>query len=59
MIEDNGVGFDTKQLENAKGLGLKNTISRIENLNGQFFLDTKKGKGTIVTMIIPIKQNKK
>jgi two-component system, NarL family, sensor kinase len=53
MIEDNGVGFDTEALNN-KGLGLKSTASRIESLSGSFFIDSAIGKGTIVTIIIPI-----
>jgi signal transduction histidine kinase len=59
MIEDNGIGFDTEEKLNGKGMGLKSTASRIDNLNGQFFIDSAKGMGTIVTMIIPLTQNKK
>lgn len=52
MIEDNGVGFDTEAVNN-KGLGLKSTASRIENLNGSLYIDSAIGKGTIVTIILP------
>lgn len=53
MIEDNGIGFNIEAANN-KGLGLKSTASRIENLNGSFFIDSAIGKGTIVTIILPI-----
>ncbi len=53
MIEDNGKGFDAGQAVNHKGLGLKNAASRIEGLNGQFFVDSMPGRGTIVTISIP------
>lgn len=54
MIEDNGVGFNISEITNNKGMGLKSTSSRIESLNGQFYIDSVKGKGTIITMIIPL-----
>lgn len=56
MVEDDGVGFDQKSLQSSKGLGLKSTISRIKSLNGQLFIDSVEGKGTIISIIVPIKK---
>lgn len=54
MIEDNGKGFDTAILDQNKGLGMKSTLNRIESLKGSMFIDSKIGKGTIVTFIVPM-----
>jgi len=56
MIEDNGVGFSPGEAKDGKGLGLKSTDSRIKSMNGQFFIDSLPGQGTIITMIIPLLQ---
>ena len=52
IFEDNGVGFDEKMA--SKGLGLKSMTQRIENLNGKFNVDSKKGHGTTVIIEIPV-----
>lgn len=57
MIEDNGKGFDINDPKIQKGFGLKNAISRIENLNGQLLVDSSIGRGTIVTIIVPVHDN--
>ena len=46
--EDNGVGFDSKNAENQKGLGMKNIDSRISFLNGNIKIDSQINKGVIV-----------
>jgi len=53
MIEDNGVGFDTRD-QSSEGLGLQNAESRIQGLNGSFFVDSMIGRGTIITIILPL-----
>ncbi len=55
MIEDNGQGFEPSEIEQKKGLGLKSMRNRIESLKGSMFVDSKIGKGTIVTFIVPYK----
>ncbi len=55
MIEDNGKGFDAR--EDGPGLGLKSTVSRIEGLGGRLLIDSKPGRGTIITIIIPLSEN--
>ncbi|MCO6468467.1 MAG: hypothetical protein J5I54_06435, partial [Bacteroidales bacterium] len=57
MIEDNGQGFDVSDLQKNNGLGMKSTQKRIEGFKGNMFVDSKIGKGTIVTFIIPSKTN--
>ncbi|WP_029272379.1 sensor histidine kinase [Flavobacterium sp. KJJ] len=47
--EDNGVGFDSKNDENQKGLGMKNIDSRISFLNGTIKISSELNKGFTVT----------
>jgi len=54
MIEDNGVGFDTNQLDNFEGIGLKGIQTRIEFLNGSVHFDSSIGRGTTVIIDIPL-----
>jgi len=56
MIEDNGKGFDVNELNQHGGLGLKSVTSRIESLGGQVYIDSVTGRGTIVTIIVPVTQ---
>lgn len=53
MIEDNGVGFDTAQMNEFSGIGLKNIYSRIEYLKGSVNFDSVPGKGTTVVIEVP------
>ncbi|MBE8728131.1 sensor histidine kinase [Flavobacterium hungaricum] len=46
--EDNGIGFDTSDHENQKGLGMKNIDSRISFLNGTISFKSELGKGITV-----------
>ncbi len=54
MIEDNGVGFDTNQLDTYEGIGLKGIQTRIEFLNGIVHFDSSVGRGTTVIIDIPL-----
>ena len=54
MIEDNGIGFNPQQHEDSKGIGLKSLVSRIEGLKGKVFIDSVVGRGTIVTIVVPV-----
>ncbi|MEM9823933.1 MAG: sensor histidine kinase [Bacteroidota bacterium] len=54
MIEDNGQGFDKEQLQLKDGMGLKNVDARIKRLNGNCNIDSAVGRGTIVSIDIPI-----
>ncbi|SHM10284.1 sensor histidine kinase [Flavobacterium chilense] len=46
--KDNGVGFDSKNAENQKGLGMKNIDSRISFLNGNLEINSEIGQGVAV-----------
>ncbi|KQX02326.1 sensor histidine kinase [Flavobacterium sp. Root420] len=46
--EDNGVGFDSKNAENKKGLGMKNIDSRVSFLNGNIKINSQINKGISV-----------
>jgi signal transduction histidine kinase len=52
IIEDNGVGFDPSTSKN-NGQGLKNAATRIEGLEGKFFIDSMPERGTIIIMELP------
>jgi two-component system, NarL family, sensor kinase len=57
LIVDNGKGFNTQLMNRVEGIGLKNMISRVQFLNGQIDFDSTIGKGTTVSIDIPIFQN--
>jgi signal transduction histidine kinase len=46
--EDNGKGFDTENIENQKGLGMKNIDSRISFLNGTIKINAQINNGIAV-----------
>jgi signal transduction histidine kinase len=56
MIEDDGVGFEVDKV--SKSRGLHNIYARIENIDGKVYIDSKKERGTIITIIVPIKAKK-
>ncbi|WP_179020452.1 tetratricopeptide repeat-containing sensor histidine kinase [Winogradskyella forsetii] len=55
MIEDNGVGFDPKQI-NLKndGMGINSIDRRVEHLEGTLTIESEKNKGTTVIIDIPL-----
>ncbi len=50
-LEDNGRGFDDKK--GKKGIGHKNITSRVNKLDGDWSLESKSGKGTLLTVKVP------
>jgi len=59
LVEDNGKGFDIKNLEvsnpnSSIGVGLKNMSRRAELIGGKFSIKSSEGKGTKVIISIPI-----
>lgn len=55
VSEDNGKGFDTRTVTRKNnGRGLQNMLRRTEMLNGSMYLETAPGKGTRITIEIPI-----
>ncbi|MDO6758978.1 type IV pili methyl-accepting chemotaxis transducer N-terminal domain-containing protein [Tamlana sp. 2_MG-2023] len=59
VIDDNGKGFDPKNIKNVKngdgGMGMTFMRERIKYIDGRFFLNSEIGKGTRVTLNIPLK----
>ncbi len=57
-VEDNGVGFDpsglSKSQESGKHLGIMAMRERAELLGGELFIDSAPGKGTRITVRIPM-----
>jgi signal transduction histidine kinase len=56
-ITDNGIGFNAKEIENKKTLGLLGMKERTLIMGGSYEITSKPGKGTTVVIIVPI-QNK-
>lgn len=58
VIDDNGKGFDPDKVKRVKtgdgGMGLTFMRERIKYIDGRLFLNSEKGKGTRVTLNIPL-----
>jgi len=57
-VQDDGEGFDvasvTKAYESRGSLGLVNMRERAELINGMLALDSQPGKGTLITLAVPL-----
>ena len=61
-VEDNGVGFETNTQKKATkkgGFGLLSIIERLDNIKGQFKIESKLGKGTKATLAVPYTEDNK
>lgn len=62
-VEDDGVGFNLEilnlKIKKNEGFGLFNLRERLTHLQGNIEIDSKKGKGTTVTLFAPLKRNKR
>lgn len=55
LVEDNGIGFSTDlALATPSCFGLRNAQSRMAYLKGTIFFDSRLGKGTTVSMELPL-----
>lgn len=55
VVEDNGVGFDTSEMEKrTRGFGLFSIRERLAEFGGQFEVESEPGKGTLVTLVAPL-----
>ncbi|WP_405609836.1 sensor histidine kinase [Polaribacter sp. Asnod1-A03] len=52
IYTDNGIGFNANNLENKKGLGMKNIESRVSLLNGNFNITSSVNKGFKIKITI-------
>jgi len=53
-IQDNGKGFDKLQVSTKDGLGINQINARIHMMKGKFSIETKKDKGTLITIELPV-----
>ena len=53
QVEDNGVGF-AQDPGSSDGLGMTNIRSRVELLQGSFFIDSQPGHGTTAVVEVPV-----
>lgn len=54
IIEDNGKGFDPKNIVTQAGIGLKNMEKKVEQMGGTFSIDSILTKGTTIIIDIPL-----
>ncbi len=47
-VNDNGKGFDIKELESNKGIGFRNMVNRMQLIKGSVKVNSTSGKGTSV-----------
>ncbi len=52
-VDDNGVGFDSTEIQRSGGLGLKLIRERVELLSGTMDVDTSPGKGCSISIQLP------
>lgn len=52
-VEDNGIGFDQAAL--GRGMGLSNMRSRVERLGGVMVIESQRGEGTVIEVLLPVK----
>jgi signal transduction histidine kinase len=56
-IEDNGRGFDTKEAEEKRSMGMATVKSRVDYLNGRLTIDSRKDIGTTVMIDLLLNEN--
>ena len=52
-IRDNGIGFDTRKINQNLGIGWKNINSRLAGVDGEIKIDSELGKGVHIKMLVP------
>ena len=59
LVEDDGVGFDTKEIAGHvdQSLGIAGMKERVALLGGTFDLESEPGKGTTIRATIPLKED--
>lgn len=53
-VQDNGNGFDQQAAKEKKTLGLLGMAERVNILHGELYIDTLPGKGTRITVKVPL-----
>jgi two-component system NarL family sensor kinase len=55
-VEDNGKGFDLDHLSESSIFGLNSMKNRALSIHGTYILDSTPGRGTIITVEVPLKE---
>ncbi len=53
-IQDDGQGFDPEEVKNERHFGLQIMQERTQDIQGQLTVDAAIGKGTLVTLLLPL-----
>ena len=53
-IEDNGIGFDCDKLSDHNAFGLIGMRERAVLVKGEFYVNSREGKGTAIRISIPL-----
>ena len=53
-VADNGVGFNKSRIKSMQTMGIQSITSRVAYLRGNLEIDTSPGKGTEVTVSLPV-----
>lgn len=54
LIQDKGIGFDSKVAKQKVGIGLSSMRERVRHVNGTIAIESKPGKGTEIQIFIPL-----
>jgi len=54
IVEDNGKGFNPKNIDKNEGMGLPNIEKKVEHMGGTFTIDSSEGKGASILIDIPL-----
>ncbi|WP_340103316.1 sensor histidine kinase [Rhodohalobacter sp. 8-1] len=55
LISDDGVGFDSSNLENFDGVGLRSVCRRLDDLNAEYKVESAEGEGILWQITVPVK----
>lgn len=58
LINDNGTGIDKKKISDINSLGIFSMKKRIKKVMGKLHIEGKPGKGTIISISVPIGESK-
>ncbi|MEZ4941914.1 MAG: sensor histidine kinase [Saprospiraceae bacterium] len=54
IVEDDGIGFDDKMAMQKHGMGLYNLEARVHDMGGELLIDSQPGRGTSISVDIPL-----
>jgi PAS domain S-box-containing protein len=54
LVQDKGIGFDSKEVKRKAGIGLSSMRERVRLVNGTMAIESKPGKGTEIQVFIPL-----